>query len=156
VYYKIALPKLSHNPLTADVTLPSASDWDHVHMIPKDTLVIYHARIMSPPSAISMTECPADRLIFWCGGNGNHAALLVIQNCSCNTNNRIIWCLPCAVRNRPIHPGNTFVPSVRWKNHKRGSLRCNGRRPCVAPTTTNDPYPRMTTMTMTLPMRMVS
>jgi len=33
-------------PPTADVTLPEASDWDHVNMIPKDSLVIYHARII--------------------------------------------------------------------------------------------------------------
>jgi hypothetical protein len=34
-------------PPTADVTLGSAEDWDHVNMIPKDhALVIYHARII--------------------------------------------------------------------------------------------------------------
>lgn len=33
-------------PPTADVTLPEDSDWDHVNMIPKDTLIIYHARII--------------------------------------------------------------------------------------------------------------
>lgn len=33
-------------PPTADVTLPEDSDWDHVNMIPKDTLVIFHARII--------------------------------------------------------------------------------------------------------------
>jgi hypothetical protein len=33
-------------PPTADVTLPEDSDLDHVHMIPKDTLHIYHARII--------------------------------------------------------------------------------------------------------------
>jgi Protein ENHANCED DISEASE RESISTANCE 2, C-terminal len=33
-------------PPTADVTLPEDSDWDHVNMIPKDALVIYHARII--------------------------------------------------------------------------------------------------------------
>jgi hypothetical protein len=33
-------------PPTADITLPSDSDWDHVHMIPKDTLVVFYARII--------------------------------------------------------------------------------------------------------------
>ncbi|CAJ1961563.1 unnamed protein product [Cylindrotheca closterium] len=33
-------------PSTADVTLPEDSDLDHVNMIPKDTLLIYHARII--------------------------------------------------------------------------------------------------------------
>eukprot|EP00980_Cylindrotheca_fusiformis_P015583 scaffold4452_cov155-Cylindrotheca_fusiformis.AAC.6 len=33
-------------PPTADVTLPEDSDFDHVNMIPKDTLLIYHARII--------------------------------------------------------------------------------------------------------------
>jgi hypothetical protein len=33
-------------PPTADVTLPEDSDWDHVNMIPKDTLVIFNARII--------------------------------------------------------------------------------------------------------------
>jgi hypothetical protein len=33
-------------PPTADVTLPEDSDFDHVNMIPKDTLVMYHARII--------------------------------------------------------------------------------------------------------------
>ena len=33
-------------PPTADVTLPEDSDWDHVNMIPKDTLVVFYARII--------------------------------------------------------------------------------------------------------------
>ena len=33
-------------PPTADVTLPEDSDWDHVHMIPKDTLWVLSARII--------------------------------------------------------------------------------------------------------------
>jgi hypothetical protein len=33
-------------PPTADITLPEDSDWDHVHMIPKDTLLVYSARII--------------------------------------------------------------------------------------------------------------
>ena len=40
------LVKYYELPPTADVTLPEDSDWDHVHMIPKDSLVIYHARII--------------------------------------------------------------------------------------------------------------
>ena len=40
------LVKYYELPPTADVTLPEDSDWDHVNMIPKDTLLIFHARII--------------------------------------------------------------------------------------------------------------
>jgi hypothetical protein len=33
-------------PPTADVTMPEEADWQHVNMVIKDTLVIYHARII--------------------------------------------------------------------------------------------------------------
>jgi hypothetical protein len=33
-------------PPTADVTMPEEADWQHVNMVIKDTLVIFHARII--------------------------------------------------------------------------------------------------------------
>jgi hypothetical protein len=33
-------------PPTADVTMPEESDWQHINMVIKDTLIIYHARII--------------------------------------------------------------------------------------------------------------
>ena len=44
--YDSGLVRYYELPITADVTLPEVSDVDHVNMIPKDTLVIYHARII--------------------------------------------------------------------------------------------------------------
>lgn len=44
--YDSGLIRYYELPITADVTLPELSDLDHVNMIPKDTLIIFHARII--------------------------------------------------------------------------------------------------------------